>query len=89
MPRDLLPADKANQYGFDWPTKPPWDHGAHIQAVRMSSIHRSNGDYRVLQILTERAELHIYVTPTGRVRVFEQGKGEMKHGPKTRNSEGH
>jgi hypothetical protein len=94
MPRDLLPADKANQYGFDWP---PIDdprgslfrEGAHIQAVRMSSIKRSNGVYRVLQVLTERTEVHVYVTPTGRVRVFEDGKGEMKHGPKTRKRKGH
>jgi hypothetical protein len=62
---------------------------AHLQAIRMSSIGRSNGEYRVLQVLTEHTELHLYVSPTGRVRVFEQGKGEMKHGPKTRKRKSH
>jgi len=93
MPRDLLPADKANQYGFDWPSVldecQQFYEGARIQVIRMSAIHRSNGVYRVLQVLTERTEVHVYVTPTGCVRVFEEGKGEMKHGPKTRKRKGH
>ena len=94
MPRKLLPADKAHRYGLDWPpTDDPrgslFREGAHIQVARMSSIKRSNGEYRVLQVLTERTELHLYVSPTGRVRVFEDGKGEMKHGPKTRDRKSH
>jgi hypothetical protein len=50
----------------------------------MCSIKRSNGEYRVLQVLTERTEIYLYVSPTGRVRVFEDGKGEMKHEPKAK-----
>ena len=80
----MQPANQANQFGFDWPqTSFGKRINARIQVVRMSSIDRSNGEYRVVQVLTPLAELHIYVSPTGRVRVFEEGKGEMKHVPKS------
>lgn len=79
----LIDPQEASRFGFDWPSVVhpclQFDEGAHVQVVRTTSINRGKrGVWRVLTVKTERDELDIYVTPTGKTRVFRKGKGELK-----------
>lgn len=87
----LLSPQEASRFGFDWPpergykvgdTFPPLEPqhliGPHIQVTRASTIdHGKKGVWRVLNVRTEKQELDIYVSPTGMMRVFKKGHGEL------------
>jgi len=48
------------KYGFDW---------GQVTVQRVTNIERSNGIYRILRV----NDLEIYISPTGRTRVFRKG----------------
>jgi hypothetical protein len=80
--RKLVSSGEAQFYGFDWPPHPgivkipgmEKNAGAHIQVLRTASIDRSNGLYRVFQVTTERDQINVYVSPTGKIRIFTDNK---------------
>lgn len=60
------------EYGFEW---------GPITVQRTSEVEfiKGRGKHRALRVSTPYHLLEIYVSPTGRtVRVFENGKGELK-----------
>jgi hypothetical protein len=58
------------RWGFRW---------GPAEISRSCTLTRSNGDYRVLTIATEAHKtLHVYISPTGRLRVFDDSNGEWK-----------
>jgi hypothetical protein len=83
----FLDAEEARRFGFDWPSiyytflpggKLRKERGARVQVTRVSAIDRGKkGVFRVLAVKTEREELNIYITPTGKLRVFKAGHGEL------------
>lgn len=52
-------------YGFKW---------GQVTVERLASIQRSNGTYRIVRV----NDIEVYVSPTGRTRVFRKGFGELK-----------
>jgi hypothetical protein len=78
----------ANRFGFDWPEQneriPPPGlaeniKGPRVQVTRTGQVYRGKrGTWRILQILTARQTLHVYVTPSGMCRVFDKNGVEWK-----------
>lgn len=87
MRRKLSPPHEVMRFGLDIPPHPGvaeipgmYRHaGAHIQVQRIASIERANGLYRIIEVKTIRDLVNIYVSPTGRLRIFTDGK-EWKRG---------
>ncbi len=55
----------ANAFGFDWPGEP------HVQVTRTSKVKRGKrGTWKVLTIHSVYGEATVYISPTGRFRIF-------------------
>jgi hypothetical protein len=74
----FVSSEEARRYGFDWPKTYDHDPVSHIQVTRIAEVDRGKrGWWRVLTVRTDSEQLDIYVTPTGRTRVYRKGKGEL------------
>ena len=80
-----MPADEARRFGMDLPATERPRRG-HVQVTYAASIPRTTrgGETRILQVVTERQAIAVYVSPTGRLRVFDDQRGEwVPHDPIT------
>ena len=78
MARKLMSSEDIDKFGFEWPAvdamqEPPYRASA-IQVARVAAIQRSNGLYRMLEATTPNDQVTLYISPTGRIRIFTDGK---------------
>jgi hypothetical protein len=62
----------AERYGWEWPEREN-PRACRTQVTRTAAIDRSNGKYRIATVETPRETLTIYISPTGKIRVFKSG----------------
>lgn len=63
---------EAWRYGFTWPGE-----RTDLTVTRTYSVRRRQkdvADYRVVALETDRDGVHVYVSPTGLIRVFRAGR---------------
>ena len=67
----LLPINEIGKYGFQWGVG---EKDALVQVSRAASIERGKrGVFKVIDVVTRRQSIAVYISPTGMIRVFKGG----------------
>lgn len=72
----MMTPSEVERYGFSWPEKAE-PKACQVNVTRVASIKRRNGENRIVSVETPKDQIAVYITPTGKIRVFK-GHLEMK-----------